>query len=93
MWSKWDDMVVHGREPFDAEPRPAVQAGQALTAVEAFCSRNHGPFPDLAQAAWRLRVDGLVDRELVLSLADLQQRFRPRTRWSPLCARVTSAPR
>jgi sulfite oxidase len=79
MWNKRDDMVVHGTEPFNAEPPPAALAGQALTPVEAFYSRNHGPFPDLDPATWRLRVDGLVDRELVLSLADLQQRYRPRT--------------
>jgi sulfite oxidase len=47
--------------------------------IDAFCSRNHGPFPDLDPASWRLRIDGLVDRELVLSLAELQQRFAPRT--------------
>jgi sulfite oxidase len=87
MWSKRDDMVVHGKEPFNAEPPPAALVGQALTPVEAFYSRNHGPFPDLAPATWRLRVDGLVDRELVLSLADLQQQFRPRTEVATLaCA-------
>jgi sulfite oxidase len=46
---------------------------------DAFYSRNHGPFPDVDPASWRLCIDGLVDRELVLSLADLQQRFAPRT--------------
>jgi sulfite oxidase len=79
VWNKRDDMIVHGKEPFNAEPPPAALAGQALTPVDAFYSRNHGPIPDLDPATWRLRVDGLVDRELVLSLADLQQRCRPRT--------------
>lgn len=32
----------------------------------------HFDIPDLAAAAWRLRVDGLVDRELSLSLTQLQ---------------------
>src|SRR5690349_14268791 len=79
MWGKRGDMVVHEREPFNAEPPPAVLAGQALTPLEAFYSRNHGPFPDLAPDTWRLRIDGLVDRHVVLSLADLKERFRPRT--------------
>jgi sulfite oxidase len=79
MWGKRDDMVVHEKEPFNAEPPPGALAGRPLTPIEAFYSRNHGPFPDLDPATWRLRVDGLVDRELVLSLADLQAGFRPRT--------------
>jgi sulfite oxidase len=87
MWNKRDDMVVHGQEPFNAEPPPSALAGQALTPVKAFYSRNHGPIPDLAPATWRLRVDGLVGRQLVLSLADLQQRFRTRTEVATLvCA-------
>jgi sulfite oxidase len=57
-------------------PRPAALAGQDLTPISAFYGRNHGPAPDLDPAAWRLQVGGLVDGEMVLSLADLQQRFR-----------------
>jgi sulfite oxidase len=87
MWGKRDDMVVHDEEPFNAEPPPAALAGRPLTPVEAFYSRNHAPIPDLDPATWRLRVDGLVDRELVLSLPELQQRFRPRTEVATLvCA-------
>jgi sulfite oxidase len=79
MWGKRDDMVVHGEEPFNAEPPPAALAGQPLTPIAAFYSRNHGPLPDLDPASWRLHIDGLVDREVVLSLAELQQRFAPRS--------------
>ena len=79
MWGKRDDMIVHDKEPFNAEPPPGALAGQPLTPIEAFYSRNHGPSPDLDLASWQLRIDGLVDRELVLSLAELQQRFATRT--------------
>src|SRR5919112_1609052 len=79
MWGKRDDMVVHQEEPFNAEPPPAALAGQSLTPIEAFYSRNHGPFPDLDPASWRLCIDGLIERELVLTLADLQQRFPARS--------------
>src|SRR3954447_26416419 len=56
MWGKRDDMIVHDEEPFNAEPPPASLAGQPVTPIEAFYSRNHGPFPDLDPASWRLRV-------------------------------------
>jgi sulfite oxidase len=72
-------MVVHDEEPFNAEPPPGALAGQPLTPIAAFYSRNHGPVPDLDPAGWRLHIDGLVDREVVLTLAELQQRFAART--------------
>jgi sulfite oxidase len=37
--------------------------------------RNHGSMPDIAPEAWRLRIDGMVDRSLELSLAELKERF------------------
>lgn len=78
MWGKRDDMIVYDDEPFNAEPPPAALAGQALTPFDTFYSRNHGPIPEIDPSAWRLRIGGLVDREVELSLADLQA-FAPRT--------------
>jgi sulfite oxidase len=87
MWGKRDDMVVHGMEPFNAEPPPAALAGRAVTPVEAFYSRNHGPVPAIDPATWRLRVDGLVDQGLDLSLSDLRRWFPSRTEVATLeCA-------
>jgi sulfite oxidase len=74
-WGKRDDMVVHEREPFNAEPPPTALTGGGLTPLDAFFSRNHGPVPDLDPARWRLAVDGLVERRLSLSLDDLRTRF------------------
>jgi sulfite oxidase len=79
MWGKRDDMVVHGWEPFNAEPAPAALADAALTPVEAFYSRNHGPIPRVDRGEWRLAVGGLVERPLTLSLADLRRGFEPCT--------------
>jgi sulfite oxidase len=79
MWGKRDDMLVHDEEPFNAEPPPAALAGRTMTPIAAFYSRNHGPVPDLDPASWRLSIHGLVDREVVLSLAELQRNFAPRT--------------
>ncbi|MER6926354.1 molybdopterin-dependent oxidoreductase, partial [Streptomyces spiralis] len=68
-------MVVHEREPFNAEPPRIALAGLPETPVDTFYGRNHGPVPDIDAAAWRLRVDGLVERVLELSLDDLRARF------------------
>ena len=75
MWGKREDMLVHEREPFNAEPGRAALGRSPLTPVDTFYSRNHGPVPDLDPETWRLTVDGLVGTELSLSLADLRTRF------------------
>ncbi|SNS72698.1 sulfite dehydrogenase (cytochrome) subunit SorA apoprotein [Streptosporangium subroseum] len=75
IWDKRDDMVVHGTDPYNAEPSPCVLADRTLTPLDAFYSRNHGPIPDLDPASWRLTVDGLVGHPLTLSLEDLRSDF------------------
>jgi sulfite oxidase len=75
VWGKREDMLVHERNPFNAEPVRAALGGSPLTPLDAFYSRNHGPVPDLDPETWRLAVDGLVTSELALSLADLRERF------------------
>jgi len=75
MWGKRSDMVIHQLDPFNAEPPRAALAGEVFTGVDLFYSRNHGPIPDLDPAGWRLRVDGLVDTPLDLSLEELRGAF------------------
>jgi sulfite oxidase len=79
LWGKRDDMIVHERDPYNAEPPRAVLADQALTPVEAFYARNHGPIPTLDPRTWRLAVSGLVSRDLELSLDDLKTWYPPQT--------------
>jgi sulfite oxidase len=72
------DLIVHQEEPFNAETGLAALAESPLTATDAFYVRGHGPVPEVDAAAWRLRVDGLVERKLELSLATLREAFRER---------------
>lgn len=74
MWGKRDDMIVFEADPFNAEaPRAALLT--TVTGIDGFYSRNHGPIPQIDVDAYRLHVDGLVDRPLTLSLTDLQTRY------------------
>jgi sulfite oxidase len=73
------DMLVHEREPFNAEPPPGTLADSPITPRDAFYVRGHGPVPELDPATWRLHVSGLLERPLVLSLRDLRDgRFAER---------------
>ncbi len=75
MWGKRAELVVHQWDPFNAEPPGAALAGELVTAVDLFYARNHGPIPDLDSAGWQLRVDGLVEVPLRLSLDELRAEF------------------
>jgi sulfite oxidase len=75
-YGKRADLIVHEEEPFNAETGLAALAEGPLTATDAFYVRGHAAVPEVDPAAWRLRVDGAVERELSLSLATLREAFR-----------------
>jgi len=86
-YGKRADLIVHEEEPFNAETGLAALAEGPLTATDAFYVRGHGAVPEVDAAAWRLRVHGLVERELDLSLTTLREAFRERTETATLqCA-------
>jgi sulfite oxidase len=68
-------MLVHEQEPYNAEPPRAALAEHLVTPVKTFYGRNHGAMPAIDIDAWRLRIGGMVQRPLELSLTDLQARF------------------
>ena len=78
-YGKRADLIVHEEEPFNAETGLAALAEGSLTPTDAFYVRGHGAVPEVDPAAWRLRVHGLVERELDLSLTTLREAFRERT--------------
>ena len=77
-YGKRADVVVHQEEPFNAETGLSALREGPLTATDAFYVRGHGAVPEIDPTGWRLRVDGLVDRSLDLSLATLREAFRER---------------
>jgi sulfite oxidase len=77
-YGKRPDMVVHEEEPFNAETGAAALAEGPVTATEAFYVRGHAAVPEIVPEAWRLRVHGLVERELDLSLVTLREVFPER---------------
>ena len=86
-YGKRADLIVHEEEPFNAETPPAALAEGPLTATDAFYVRGHGAVPEIDSAVWRVRVHGLVERELDLSLTTLREAFRERTETATLqCA-------
>jgi sulfite oxidase len=77
-YGKRADLIVHEDEPFNVETCAAALAEGPVTATDAFYVRGHGPVPEIDPVAFRLRVHGLVARELELSLATLREAIRAR---------------
>ena len=73
-FEKRDELIVHEQEPFNAETDRGSLVS-SVTATDAFYVRGHGPVPDVEPDDWRLRVDGLVERPLSLSLETLREAF------------------
>jgi sulfite oxidase len=71
---KHPSMIVHERQPFNAETPLARLRRSFLTPRELFFSRNHGSIPDVDPDGYRLSVGGLVDGSLELSMEDLRER-------------------
>lgn len=65
------DFILRSSHPLNLET-PVRYFDQFLTPNEAFFVRSHHEEPAVDPAAWRLRIGGLVNEELSLSLDDLK---------------------
>lgn len=87
MWGKRGDMIVHGTEPYNAEPPRSALDAHGLTPVDTFYVRGHGPVPETDATTWTVRVDGMVERPATLSLAEMRRLFTEHTEIATLqCA-------
>jgi sulfite oxidase len=71
-FGKHSGLLVRQQEPFNGGPPAELLRRGFITPNELFFVRNHGGVPEVDPAAYRLAVDGLVERPLSLSLADLR---------------------
>ena len=65
-------LVVHRTNPLNCETSIAALIGGVVMPNARFYVRNHFATPILDASAWRLEVDGLVERPLRLTLRDLR---------------------
>lgn len=78
--------IVRQESPLNGGPAPDVILDSFVTLNELFFIRNHGDIPEVDREGFRLTVDGLADRPLTLSLADLQRFPRVSTAATLQCA-------
>ena len=64
-------LVIHRAHPLNCETSLPALIGSVVMPNPRFYVRNHFQIPKLDQLSWRLKVGGLVERPLSLSLRDL----------------------
>jgi sulfite oxidase len=65
-------VIVHRRDPLNAETPRAELAASPLTPTDRFYVRNHGSTPHIDDDSWRVEIDGLAGSPRELSLDDLR---------------------
>ncbi|KAF3327694.1 sulfite oxidase [Carex littledalei] len=64
---------INAKEPFNAEPTRQDLIVSYITPVDYFYKRNHGPIPILEDnGRYSLAIDGLVEKPIELSLAQIR---------------------
>jgi len=66
-------LVVHRAHPLNCETSIPALIGGVVMPNARFYVRNHFQIPRLEQSSWRLKVGGLVERPLSLTLHDLMK--------------------
>lgn len=69
---KHPDLIVYTETPYNAGPPPDLLCQQFITPIPLFFARNHAPIPEINPATYRLKVTGMIDHPLSLSLDDLR---------------------
>jgi len=67
--------IVHTQSPLNSEPQLDALVKSWITPVESFYVRSHAPNPKIDPSSFRLTVEGLVDKPLSISLAELKTSF------------------
>lgn len=70
-----DNLTMLNDRPLNAETPPHLLDNLVTPTNRHFIRNNGNPPDDMNAATWRLSIDGLVNRELSLSIADLQEQF------------------
>lgn len=71
------NLIYHQRDPLNAEPPLGVLPKNYIAPNENFYIRSHGSIPNVDLDTYRLKIEGLVERPVELSLEELQSSFSP----------------
>jgi len=76
---KHSELIVHTTNPENAEPPLELLRKHFITPEELFYVRNHGNIPLIDAESYRLKVSGLVEHELEISMDNIFCDFPEKT--------------
>jgi sulfite oxidase len=68
-------LITRQETPFNAEPPSDQLVGPWLTPWELFFVRSHGAVPQIDGSAFRVQIEGLVEKPQMFSIAELREHF------------------
>ncbi len=71
-----DGLTVHNDRPVNAETRVDLLNDDVTPTSRHFIRNNGVPPANTDAATWKLKIDGLVDKPMELTIADLKSRFQ-----------------
>jgi sulfite oxidase len=78
-FGKRQEQLVRDDQWYNSGPPPELLRQSFVTPKELFFTRNHGAVPQIDPESYRLRISGMVNRPLVLDLAQLKSSLPRRT--------------
>ncbi|MEP7326270.1 MAG: molybdopterin-dependent oxidoreductase, partial [Gemmatimonadota bacterium] len=79
LFEKHHDQLVRDPQWYNSGPPPELLRQDFVTPKDLFFTRNHGAVPAVDPGAFRLKVSGLVEREIQLDLETLRTGLPRRT--------------
>ncbi len=69
------DLIARQAVPFNGEPPLNKLVENWITPVDSFFVRSHGNVPEIAAKDLKLTIDGMVDKPMTFTVAELMERF------------------
>ena len=69
------DLIARQVVPFNGEPPLNKLVENWITPVDSFFVRSHGNVPEIAAKDLKLTIDGMVDKPMTFTVAELMERF------------------
>lgn len=77
--NKDPNMIIHTTDPVNGEPPVEALRENFITPQRLFYIRNHGDVPDIDPDAYKLIINGLVEKEITLDLDTIKNKYPKRT--------------
>jgi sulfite oxidase len=77
--NKHSDFLYHTSDPVNAEPPLELLGNEFVTPQELFYIRNHGDVPEIHVQHFKLKINGLVEKEIEFSFDSLVKNFPKHT--------------